>query len=157
MTTNGKHLNLWVFQQFIKNVDKNIGTDPSNIRKSQQIRDNKTDAPQWSKSVLRSALSQSFDFKTHCFFCSEVLNVKQESFRVIFTISLKTSITEQARERNDDWGRAVYKRKCTEIDLVAAEARYHVSCYWRFKKPPSNQKPWRPKMISCRRHSKTFV
>lgn len=73
-----------------------------------------------------------------------MLNVKQDSFRVVSTINFKTSVAEQATKRNDDWGKEVYNRICIENDLVAAEARYHVSCYWRFRKSSSNKKLGRP-------------
>ena len=53
-------------------------------------------------------------------------------------------IQKAADSRNDDWGRIVSARLGNVIDLVAAEAKYHNSCYTKFYKVPSSRKRGRP-------------
>ena len=46
---------------------------------------------------------------------------------------MHNSMIKCANERKDDWGQAVLDRLGTGIDLVAAEAVYHLSCMADFK------------------------
>lgn len=98
-----------------------------------------------------------FDFKSNCLFCGSDASptfVKREMkkpvnkrnvVRLISTISVKDTILSTAKTRDDEWGAIVTQRIVNEIDLVAAEGRYHQSCFSKFllKKNTENL-PGRP-------------
>ena len=72
------------------------------------------------------------------------LLARWKSIHKIQTITCKSTIANAARERDDEWGQIVISRVESVIDLVAAEARYHGTCYAHFFKLPSKHKPGRP-------------
>lgn len=104
-----------------------------------------------SKSTLRSKNDEVFNFQTHCFFCAKYIDLvalkhkgKLQNIRSAATLNLKSTILRCCKDRSDEWSREVHRRICNEIDLVAAEAKYHASCYSTFLKKKTNEKPGRP-------------
>jgi predicted nucleic acid-binding Zn ribbon protein len=88
--------------------------------------------------LIRSRL-QNFEFKLHCVFCGNQADpkaeIKSQSSRhvsIVTTMKIKETVTTHAEKRNDDWGQVVLAGINSVIDLVAAEARYHTTCYARF-------------------------
>eukprot|EP00794_Sanderia_malayensis_P002754 gene2754-3184_t len=84
----------------------------------------------------------SFDFKNQCFYCGAVCifdrkHPDRNKFVEVRTIS--TSIHQLTlhicRTRDNDTARTVATRLLSVNDLVAAEARYHVSCRTNFEDP----------------------
>lgn len=74
-------------------------------------------------------------------------------------LSMKNSITELARARNDDWGRAIVERLENVNDLVAVDAQYHNSCMKKLYQAPhieNEKKEVRTQMRSILRCS-TFI
>ncbi|KAK5650089.1 hypothetical protein RI129_001118 [Pyrocoelia pectoralis] len=80
-----------------------------------------------------------------------VMQAKSQTSKIrnVSTIELKNTILTHCRKRNDAWGLEVQKRLCTEIDLVAAEAKYHANGFSRFLKQKSYEKSGRPLDIEC--------
>ncbi|KAG5888631.1 hypothetical protein JTB14_022647 [Gonioctena quinquepunctata] len=95
-----------------------------------------------SQVQLRST-RPTFSFKNHCFLCAAEITAefisKQKQTRlcernIVYSVrklSMKNSISELARARNDDWGQAIVERLEQVTDLVAADAQYHNSCMTR--------------------------
>ena len=101
--------------------------------------------------TLRSSLLP-FNFKLHCLFCGDKCDLSAEKKKPldrrniyeIRTTTCKQSICSASVARDDEWGHMVGARIEGVIDLVAAEAKYHNSCYVKFFKMPSNRKRGRP-------------
>jgi len=108
--------------------------------------------PSTSAKALRSSLTNVFDFTHHCLFCGSECNKTEDEKRArkrrdvfeIRSLTVKNSILSAATRRNDEWGRVVRSRLDTIIDLVAAEAIYHNSCYKDFFYVPTGKKRGRP-------------
>lgn len=91
--------------------------------------------------VLRSA-HKDFDFKTQCLFCADVvlqpreLQLKKKktfsSWSLVSTIEFKETVKKCCLVRNDERSQEVSTRIANISDLIAAEARYHHSCFRRF-------------------------
>ena len=111
---------------------------------------NNTQSPVKAKQ-LRSA-SVQFDFKSNCLFCENKCDTIAElrkplSKRDIYEVrtkECKDSIIRQCAERNDELGHKVLVRVASVCDLVAAEARYHNSCYKLFFYVHTGMKRGRP-------------
>lgn len=87
---------------------------------------------------LRSSLSGvTFDWKTFCFICGKVVDIgrhkERGQVRRVSTLPLHANLVKCATDRNDDWGRAVLHRLESCIDLIAAEAIYHLDCASKFR------------------------
>lgn len=120
-------------------------THPTNLLKV------KSNAPSTSKILLRSTISKGFDFKKHCFVCDEYINIqaikkykRNIEFRQVCTIEFKNKVINRCMERNDKLGLEVFNKINNEIDLVAAEAMYHVNCFNKFMQDKSSDHVGRP-------------
>ncbi|GBM33108.1 hypothetical protein AVEN_9647-1 [Araneus ventricosus] len=90
-----------------------------------------------SRPQLRST-HPAFPFKDRCFLCAAEITAefiaKQKQTRLcnrnvvysVLKLSMKNSISELARARNDDWGRAIVERLEHVNDLVATDAQYTI-------------------------------
>ena len=86
---------------------------------------------------------QEFDFKSQCIFCAKKVYEDVRKFRkqtsheysVVETLEFVENIRTNAEQRNDNWGTEVLMRVSNVIDLVAAEGRYHRTCYKYFLRP----------------------
>lgn len=98
--------------------------------------ENKKNAPdQSSTSTMRRSVTEKINFKTDCLFCAKNVNIRRKVMQkvcVVSTLHIKDTILKHCLQRNDEWGEQVRHRIDTEIDLVAAEARYHQNCYGTF-------------------------
>lgn len=106
------------------------------------------DAGATTSKLLRSVVSRNFDFKNQCFFCEEVVNIKDhkkysksKDYRQVATIQIKKTVIQRCQERNDTWSIQVFNRINNEIDLVASEAVYHTKCHTLFmrEEPKGNR------------------
>ena len=106
---------------------------------------------QKNKNPYRSSMIQ-FNFKQHCLFCGDECDMaietkkplaRRKSIHEVRTMTCKSTIANAASERGDEWRPLVVWRVQSVIDLVAAEARYHGTCYANFLKLPSKRKPGR--------------
>jgi len=104
----------------------------------------KIDEEQGQRKLLRSSNDSSFDWKQDCFLCCKpaILDVRhpwesKKKIRLAMTASkLFETLTEVCSRRQDEWSFEVLGRMQTLQtcgDAVAAEARYHVICYGKFK------------------------
>lgn len=128
-------------------------TRPSSI-----INSNRSEMPS-SSSTSRSTRTK-FDFKTHCLFCTNnaVYDLKlptdrREAIAIVHTLKIQNTIVDTCNTRKDDWGYAVKTRILSLSDLVAAEGRYHIKCYKKFQKLPSDQDKGRK---PCDKKEKAF-
>lgn len=132
---------------------RKVYSHPREILKAEKV--HQSEEPSSSKNTLRSG-SDIFDFKGQCLFCAaniklNVMQAKSQSskIRMASTIELRDTILTHCRQRNDAWGLEVQKRICSEIDLVAAEAKYHANCFSRFLKQKRHEKSGRPLDVEC--------
>lgn len=128
---------------------RKVYTHPREILKAGKVL--KNEEPSSSKDTLRSG-SDIFDFKGQCLFCgANVMQAKSQTSKIrnASTIEIRDTILTHCRKRNDAWGLEVQKRICSEIDLVAAEAKYHANCFSRFLKQKSHGKSGRPLDVEC--------
>ncbi|KAB0797138.1 hypothetical protein PPYR_08132 [Photinus pyralis] len=108
-----------------------------------------------SGASLRSCnVSEKFDFKSQCLFCTEECNKSankksNRNFRVVTTLQIKNNIERQCGVQNNELARQVYTRINSSIDLVAAEGRYHKLCHDNFFKPLKVTPPGRPSDKLC--------
>lgn len=89
------------------------------------------------KSNLRK--NQTFDFKAHCFFCGLNAEVNKkvpmkyrDPVHIVETLEFKNKVLSQCGKKLDSFSNTIYTRLCNIGDLVAAEGRYHHSCYKSF-------------------------
>lgn len=102
----------------------------------------------------RTRVSESnFCFKKYCLFCGNEANEETEKKKAqhlrkkiscVTTLKFKESLLKLAKDRSDDVSKAVLERVNFEYDLVAADAKYHDSCYKSFLKPNTGGKIGRP-------------
>ncbi|CAH1155651.1 unnamed protein product [Phaedon cochleariae] len=108
-----------------------------------------------SGTVRRSNLL-TFEWKTKCLFCAQDASEqflareqknhvdKRDSVGLIQTLNMNEKLEKIAGERNDSFSEKVVLR-IKDVDLVAAEGRYHTSCLKRFfARPPSTREKGRP-------------
>lgn len=96
--------------------------------------------PVTSKPQTVHEIREKFNFKSHCIICGEKVVVEVNKFRkrtsyeysVVETLEFIENIRTNAEKRNDNWGKEVLLRLSNVIDLVAAEGRYHRTCYKYF-------------------------
>lgn len=95
--------------------------------------------------------NEVFDFKKQCFYCDKlcVLDVKHPNRNKFEYVRTKdTGIYKKTLEickiRNDETSQKISKQLLSVNDLVAAEARYHISCRLKFEKSPTNLPTGRP-------------
>ncbi len=101
-----------------------------------------------SSRIRRSQIDR-FDFMSQCLFCGHLcqsMNTKHperwdrvvqcERKGVKGASAFKDSGLRCCIQRNDEWSKGVSLRCHTVLDLSAAEARYHVRCYDKFRKVP---------------------
>ena len=96
--------------------------------------------------------NESFDFKTQCFYCDKtcILDPKhpdRNKFEYVRTkdTGIYKKTLEICENRNDETSRKIERHLLSVNDLIAAEARYHVSCRLKFEKPsPKNVATGRP-------------
>ncbi|PZC75227.1 hypothetical protein B5X24_HaOG206534 [Helicoverpa armigera] len=101
----------------------------------------------------RTRVSESFCFKNYCLFCGNEANEETEKKKAqhlrkkiynVTTFNFKESLLKLVKDRSDDVSKAVFARINFEYDLIAAEAKYHDSCYKFFLKPTTGGKIGRP-------------
>ena len=105
----------------------------SKRRYEQKCRKNDTDESAADSKFLRST-KDSFDWKVHCFFCSQPCVVDDMhspnlELRHVETLEIRENTLEQCKLRGDAWALEVQSRLMTCCDLVAEEAIYHKSCH----------------------------
>ena len=112
-------------------------TMPSNIQKRKRELSVSLEATE--TKIHRRSQSSSFNIKDDCLYCGQLVetNTKLPTHRrgqshKAATKEFLSSVASKCRERNDDWGEAVYIRIQNTGDLVAAEATYHHDCQVRF-------------------------
>lgn len=96
--------------------------------------------PVTSKPQTVHEIREEFNFKSQCIICGEKVVVEVNKFRkrtsyeysVVETLEFIENIRTNAEKRNDNWGKEVLLRLSNVIDLVAAEGRYHRTCYKYF-------------------------
>ena len=91
-----------------------------------------------TKVSTRLSICSTFNWKEHCFLCEKPCKKNQKhfdrnDFRLVATIPFRNQTLSVCCRRNDDWALEVQRRALECHDFVAAEARYHVSCYERFQ------------------------
>ena len=63
---------------------------------------------------LRSSLDRCFNWKLHCFLCSEPAidkkHTDREKVKHVMTLPLRSNIIRKAQERDDSWGNTVLAR-----------------------------------------------
>lgn len=108
-------------------------------------------APSTSKLLRSDDATKLFDFKRQCFLCNESMDIEHvkkyktnKTFRIVSTIEIRQTIIQRCHERRDKWSDEVFTRINSEIDLIAAEARYHSLCHTRFMSKVSDNIPGRP-------------
>lgn len=70
---------------------------------------------------------------------------KREVINEVRTLTFKDRLLEQCSQRNDELATTVARRVSSILCLVAAEARYHQTCYAKFlSNLPSTRKRGRP-------------
>ncbi|KAG5891492.1 hypothetical protein JTB14_004950 [Gonioctena quinquepunctata] len=117
---------------------------------------------EWQSNAtsLRSNVS-TFSFKTHCFICGKhappdykkkEMEKPTQYRNLVFLVLDKTqkvdkNVLRLARERNDDYGRAIIERSAAVHDLRAADAQYHFLCMKNLNRlrrkgnPPTGGRP----------------
>ena len=93
-----------------------------------------------------------FDFKTQCFYCgnlciSDSKHPDRKNFEEVRTKHTKihNATLEICKNRDDLVAKTIESRLLNVNDLVAVEARYHVSCRTNFENPlPKFEKKGRP-------------
>lgn len=122
-------------------------TRESSIRSETRKSEKSAADEEFEQPTLRSR-TPLFDITTHCLFCSEVLitssrleTKRRKLTSNVETIEFKNNVLKRATERGDEWGEAVTKRIEANIDLVAAEAKYHRACAQEFLSNPQKLKP----------------
>ena len=108
------------------------------------------------ESTSKRLCEGSFNFKNQCFYCGTecIFDIKhpgRNNFIEVHTIS--TNIHKQTlaicEARDDITSKTVETRLLSLNDLVAAEARYHISCQTKFENPlPEHPTPGRPVSLS---------
>lgn len=113
---------------------RNKYTHPTELKKLKSQLDEVNREPESSRK-LRNLNLNLFNFKTHCLFCSEIVDTKHDrksNIRNVATLEIRDVILKFCKKRNDKWGESVFQRICNELDLVASESRYHSNCYSKF-------------------------
>ena len=90
-----------------------------------------------AKVSTRSSVGSEFAWKSDCFFCQKSCLFDPKHFgrsdcHHVTTLPLKTKILDVCSKRKDEWAISVQRRVLDCHDLIAAEARYHESCYRNF-------------------------
>lgn len=89
------------------------------------------------EQTLRSSF-KSFDFQNNCLVCGKEICIEKENkkpkqyrkdIRNVTEIRMKEKLVEICNQRDDDLGKQILVRLSNIIDLVAAEGKYHLSCY----------------------------
>lgn len=137
---DGKHsLLLGKTSVFVHNKCRKIYTKEQNIEKV---------ARGATTRVTRSVV-EGFDFKKNCLFCGKDATEafkknetkkpisKRDTVHEIQTLGFTDSVNVAAIDRDDAWGEEVLRRISTVSDLVAAEGRYHGTCFKKFLKQAS--------------------
>lgn len=118
-------------------------------REEEQASTSKVSPPHTRARISES----SFCFKNHCLFCGDEADEEAEKKKVkiyrrkihkVSTLTFKDSILKLAKDRSDDVSKAVFARINFQYDLVAADAKYHDSCYKSFLRPNTGGKIGRP-------------
>ena len=107
-------------------------TDPRKFKKRM------TDVAVKSKRIKLSSLN--FDYKSSCFYCSKPIYLRSSThaysnrkpYRSVATLETKQQVLDKCSQRSDEWADEVRTHVLNCIDLVAAEAIYHVDCAARF-------------------------
>jgi hypothetical protein len=111
-----------------------------------RTRKNSVDYESPSTKRLRSTMP-SFKWKEDCMLCgkSAAIDVRHpnqsSAVHKVTTIPIRKSLLDCCERRGDSWGVEVQSRLLGCIDLVAAEAVYHNTCFSRFmlnKAPKAN-------------------
>lgn len=99
--------------------------------------------------MRRRSIEQQFNFVENCLFCaSDIQERKPKQYRRVETLGMKQSILDICNQRNDSWSDAVRVRVINTVDLVAAEAKYHVQCLLSFKRITTHAKRGRPNVTA---------
>ena len=97
-----------------------------------------------SKSQEQSCMNtrmhtKPFNFKTHCFLCTNAITVRNKQNREYSCVSCKNNHVDKAIEKAfqeremDEWAMEVKCRVASISSLFAVEAVYHKDCYTRFR------------------------
>lgn len=90
-----------------------------------------------SRTVTLRSERCKFEWKSLCFFCCSLATKSDSKVHSASTLefhkTLLTCCDERTSELHDDWTSDVRGRLQSCNDLVAEEAIYHHSCYFRFK------------------------
>uniref|UniRef100_A0A1B6DZA6 Uncharacterized protein n=1 Tax=Clastoptera arizonana TaxID=38151 RepID=A0A1B6DZA6_9HEMI len=111
-----------------------------------------------TKPLLRSQIFK-FSFRTHCFLCGEEVPSdygtkqlkkpanKRNPVYPVRKLSVAENVLRLAKDRNDEYGRAIIDRVQSVSDLPASDAQYHFSCMKSLYQPQLSGKPFvgRPK------------
>lgn len=103
--------------------------------------------------VLRSA-EQSFDFKSHCFYCGTPVKTnrgrkKGVDFFPVTVIETKQVVLDVCKERQDEWADVVQARLLNIHDLPAADAVYHQPCSVSFRTGKNIPKMFATEEATC--------
>ena len=96
-----------------------------------------------SSKSLRSS-SGDFNFRTHCFLCSNLVTDREKLTKKISYVSCKNknvdnSISKVIEERKDNWSIAIKGRLAFVNDLRAEDSLYHIRCNSYFRTGKSNR------------------
>ena len=116
----------------------------------------KKGSPSTVESTSKRLCEGSFNFKSQCFYCgTECIFDKKHPDRNKFieVRTISTNIHKQTlaicEARDDVTSKTVETRLLSVNDLVAAEARYHISCRTKFENPlPEYATPGLPVSLS---------
>ena len=116
-------------------------THPTNLKKCSAT--NKPES--LGESYTLRSKDTSFDFKSQCMFCDDILNKSKLKYSHVTTLHFGSNIKALAQKREDDLSKNVLKHLSDSCDLVAKEAKYHINCYNKFFKPLTENNVGRPK------------
>ena len=135
---SNKQLEFYLKQRCDENepayVHQKCRRDFTNARRI-KLKEVKTDI-EVSTNVRRSQV-ETFQWKTHCLFCSKVLIIDDKhpgrhNKVVKAEFCSKKSLLDKCIERGDKWADDVKRRLTDYIDLVASDAVYHKQCKSNF-------------------------
>ena len=89
------------------------------------------------KLFTRLSVGSTFTWKTDCFLCEkrcliDPKHLNRSDCHQVTTLPLKSKILDLCSKRKDEWSVSVQRKVLNCHDLIAAEARYHKSCYRNF-------------------------
>jgi len=90
-----------------------------------------------NNNLISTRLTNDFDFKSKCLFCSSYAKFENRKRGLdvfpVRTLEFQKNIRDVCSRRNDNWSREVSDRISQVIDLPAADAVYHQQCSVNFR------------------------